>query len=40
MVTVLWSGQPANYRDDELDLVDDSDPEIDLLDDLDEWGVD
>ena len=33
-MTLVWSGQPADYRDDELDLVDDDDPELDLLDDL------
>lgn len=33
-MTVLCSGQPADDRDDELDLVDDGDPELDLLDDL------
>ena len=26
------SGQPADYRDDELDLADDDDPELDLDD--------
>ncbi len=34
MVTVLGSGQPADYRDDEFELVDDYDPELDLPDDL------
>ena len=38
-MTMLRSGQPADYRDDELELADD-DPEPDLLDDLDEWVVD
>ncbi len=33
-MTVLGSGQPADYRDDELDLVDNDDPELDLLDNL------
>ena len=37
---MAWSDQPADYQDDELDLVDDYDPELDLLDDLDEWVVD
>ncbi len=37
---MLWSGQSADYRDDELELVDVYDPEIDLLDDLDEWVTD
>ncbi len=32
-MTVLCSGQPADDRDDELELVDD-DPELDLLEDL------
>ncbi len=40
VVTVVWSSQPADYRDDELDLVDDYDPELDLLDDLDDWDED
>ena len=39
-VTVMGSGQPADCRDDELDLVDDYDPELDLLDDLDDWDED
>ncbi len=39
-VTVVWSGQPADYRDDELDLVDDYDPKLDLLYDLDDWDED
>ena len=40
VVTVVGSGQPADYRDDELELVDDDDPELDFLDDLDEWDGD
>lgn len=39
-MTVAWSGQSSDYRDDELELVDVYDPEIDLLDDLDEWIAD
>lgn len=38
--TGACSGQPADYRDDELELVDVYDPEIDLLDDLDDWDED
>lgn len=34
IVTVMWSSVPAEYWDDELDLVDAYDPEVDLLDDL------
>lgn len=30
----MGSGQPADYRDDELELVDVYDPEVDLFDDL------
>ncbi len=36
VVSVVWSGQPADAQD-ELDLVDVYDPELDLLDDIDEW---
>lgn len=40
VVTVLWSSQPAEGWDGELDLVDVYDPELDLLDDLDGWDED
>lgn len=34
-MTVMWSGEPSEYQDDQLDRVDDYDPELDLLlDDL------
>jgi hypothetical protein len=32
VVSMACSGQPADYRDDELDLADDDDPELDLDD--------
>ena len=34
IVTVMWGSAPAEYWDDELELVEDYDPELDLLDDL------
>lgn len=37
---VTASGDQRDYRDDDLELVDDYDPEVDLLDDLDEWVAD
>ncbi len=40
VMTVLGSSQPADYRDDEFELVDDYDPELDLLDDLYDWDED
>lgn len=39
-MTVLGSDQPADYRDDELELVDDDDPELDRSDDLCDWDED